>query len=206
MKIAAYRILLKMPRMIQHFVYRLLYKPQFGKGVVLYGWSIFSSNVRIGDYSYLKPNNFMRNVTVGKFCCIADNFSVGLNEHPYHDFSSYSFTGLASPVRSRISGKYHAEEKMTIIGNDVWIGQDVIVKSGVTIGNGAVIGARSVVTKDVPPYAVVAGVPARIIKYRFEQDKIDLLQKLKWWDWDLEDIVGNLDRLHSFDNTLLSEP
>ena len=91
----------------------------------------------------------------------------------------------------------------TTIGNDVWIGWDVLIKGGVTIGNGAVIGARSVVTKDVPPYAVVAGVPAKVIKYRFEQEKIDLLQQLQWWDWDIDRIYENLDRLKNFDLTFL---
>ena len=83
------------------------------------------------------------------------------------------------------------------------IGQDVLIKGGVTIGNGAVIGARSVVTKNVPPYAVVAGVPARVIKYRFEKEKIDYLQRLQWWDWDLQRIVKLLDKLHAFDPSLL---
>lgn len=85
----------------------------------------------------------------------------------------------------------------------MWIGQDVLIKGGVTIGNGAVIGARSVVTKNVPPYAVVAGVPARVIKYRFEKEKIDYLQRLQWWDWDLQRIVKLLDKLHAFDPSLL---
>lgn len=93
----------------------------------------------------------------------------------------------------------------TTIGNDVWIGWGVLIKGGVTIGNGAVIGARSVVTKDVPPYAVVAGVPAKVIKYRFEQEKIDLLQQLQWWDWDIDRIYENLDRLKNFDPTLLQK-
>lgn len=83
------------------------------------------------------------------------------------------------------------------------IGQDVLIKGGVTIGNGAVIGVRSVVTKNVPPYAVVAGVPARVIKYRFEKEKIDYLQRLQWWDWDLQRIVKLLDKLHAFDPSLL---
>ena len=93
----------------------------------------------------------------------------------------------------------------TTIGNDVWIGWGVLIKGGVTIGNGAVIGARSVVTKDVPPYAVVAGVPAKVIKYRFEQEKIDLLQQLQWWNWDIDRIYENLDRLKNFDPTLLQK-
>lgn len=150
----------------------------------------------------MKQNTFMRNVSIGKFCCIADNLVVGLNEHPFSDFSSYRFSGIASPVRKYVQ-EPKEKETNTFIGNDVWIGQDVLIKGGVTIGNGAVIGARSVVTKNVPPYAVVAGVPARVIKYRFEKEKIDYLQRLQWWDWDLQRIVKLLDKLHAFDPSLL---
>ena len=109
--------------------------------------------------------------------------------------------GISSPLRKRFpTGGIPPH---TTIGNDVWIGWDVLIKGGVTIGNGAVIGARSVVTKVVPPYAVVAGVPAKVIKYRFEQEKIDLLQQLQWWDWDIDRIYENLDRLKNFDLTFL---
>lgn len=205
MNILFYRILLKMPRMIQSLAYRLAFKPKLGKGVKLYGWPIISKNVSIGDYSYLKPCTFIRNCTIGKFCCIADNLTVGLNEHPISDFSSYRLNGLSSPIRNKVSVPAPSMEKHVTIGNEVWIGQDVIIKQGVTIGNGAVIGARAVVTKDVPPYAVVAGVPARIVKYRFEQEKIEFLQTIQWWDWSLEKIVENQEKLHSFNRALLAE-
>ena len=92
--------------------------------------------------------------------------------------------------------------KITYIGSDVWIGQNVTIKDGVTIGDGAVIGTSAVVTKDVPPFAVVAGVPAKVIKYRFDEKKIKLMQDIKWWDWEPKKIYENLERLYAFDESL----
>lgn len=92
--------------------------------------------------------------------------------------------------------------KKTYIGNDVWIGENVTIKDGVRIGNGAVIGTAAVVTKDVPPYAIVAGVPAKIVKYRFDPEKIELLQEIQWWDWTPEKIYNNLSSLYSFEERL----
>ena len=83
------RIYHKLPRPFQYWISRIKYKPKLGKGVTLLGWSTFSQNVSIGDYSYMKQNDFMSNVSIGKFCCIADGLVVGLNEHPLHEFSSY---------------------------------------------------------------------------------------------------------------------
>ena len=196
------RIYYKLPRMFQHYISRWRYKPQIGKGVDLAGWSTFSRNVKIGDYSYLMQNQYMANVEIGKFCCIAANLSVGLNEHPYTSFSNYRMNGEHSPFRKRKFGKdisnNGGELKKTVIGNDVWIGQDVTIKSGVVIGDGAVIGARAMVTKDVPPYAIVAGVPARIIRYRFSQEKIDYLQRTRWWDLPLENLWEKIEELDRF--------
>ena len=119
-----------------------------------------------------------------------------------------AFSALAGGVGSQddpLVTLSYLNDTFTTVGNDVWIGQDVVIKGGVKIGDGAVIGARSVVTRDVPPYAVVVGVPAKVIKYRFEQEKIDFLEKLQWWNWTPEEIYQNLDRLKKFDETLLKE-
>lgn len=96
------RIYHKLPRPFQYWISRIKYKPKLGKGVTLLGWSTFSQNVSIGDYSYMKQNDFMSNVSIGKFCCIADGLVVGLNEHPLHEFSSYRMNEIHSPLRKKI--------------------------------------------------------------------------------------------------------
>lgn len=87
-----------LPRSMKSIISRMVYRPKLGKGVHLYGWNTFSADVEIGDYSHIKTNHFMRNVVVGKFCCIAEGLSVGLNQHPYQKFSSYQMFGRQSPL------------------------------------------------------------------------------------------------------------
>ena len=90
-----------------------------------------------------------------------------------------------------------------IIGNDVWLGMECIILGGVTIGDGVIIGARSMITKDVPPYAIIAGNPARILKYRFNENQIESLLRIKWWDWSREKIIENwqyLFKMNAIDN------
>lgn len=132
---------------------------------------------------------------IGNYTSIAHNtyFEVGMN-HDYGRFSNYPFEVVANITgdweidgdHAPISGERNP--KQIIIGNDVWIGANVIIMGGVRIGNGAVIGAGAVVAKDIPPYAIAAGNPVRVIKYRFSEDMIQKLQQLKWWDWPAEKI------------------
>ena len=122
--------------------------------------------------------------SVGKFCSIGPNSIIGLGHHTLNNLST-------SPIfTERINGTGYCwtdkqnvyPYKKVVVGNDVWIGARVMVVGGVTIGNGAVIAAGAVVTKDVPPYAMVGGVPAKIIKYRFTDDIIRYLEKIQWWN------------------------
>lgn len=141
-------------------------------------------HVELGDYSYFAMNAHAANVKIGKFCSIGPNFCCGLGIHPTDGIST-------SPYFYR--GKIE-EHKSVTIGNDVFIGANVTILDGVSIGDGAVIGAGAVVTKDIPPYAIAVGVPAKVIKYRFDEQTIQKLQEKEWWNGSEEEIekVGEL--------------
>lgn len=145
---------------------------------------------QVGDYSYICPGTQLTCVEMGKYCSVATECLIGLAAHSLRGMStSPLFTERDNPTGSCWT-ESHEENVLhpVVIGNDVWIGARVIVLGGITIGNGAVIGAGSVVTRDVPPYAVVAGVPARLIRYRFEEPIIRHLEELSWWDKSEEEL------------------
>jgi acetyltransferase-like isoleucine patch superfamily enzyme len=155
--------------------------------VELYG------NIQIGRYSSLNgPNTDIvaegGNVIIGQFCSIARNVSIQLSNHRIDVVSSY-------PIQKNIfkeSGKSDFTSKgNVVIGNDVWIGSHSVILSGTKIHHGAVVAANSVVTGDIPPYAIVAGSPAKVIRYRFSEKVINRLLEEKWWDWELEKIKSN---------------
>lgn len=146
-------------------------------------------NCRFGYGSYIHRNSVLTNVKVGKFCAIGENVNVRLFQHPTHMVSiSPCFYRKEHTLKTFVDENYFEDLKSdnegysVTIGNDVWIGQGVSIKSGVTIGDGAVIGTGAVVTKDVEPYAIVGGVPAKLIRYRFSKEQIEALLKIKWWD------------------------
>ncbi len=145
----------------------------------------------IGQFTYINVGCVIySNVSIGKYCSIGRNIEIGLAKHPINFLSTHPFqcsNTLFNRIPeyadiSRKEWKYHPD---TYIGNDVWIGSKSCIVSGVKIGNGAVIASGAVVTKDVPAYAIVAGIPARVIKMRFNDHIISELEELKWWDLDL---------------------
>lgn len=142
---------------------------------------IFHSS--IGAYSYVGPGSRVIYANIGKFCSISDAI-IGMGSHPLNYIATSSlFTEKCNGTgHSWVKKSCFDEFKTITIGNDVWIGTRAIIMGGVNIGNGAVVGAGAIVTHDVPPYAIVAGVPAKVIRYRFPQELIDKLEEAKWWD------------------------
>jgi acetyltransferase-like isoleucine patch superfamily enzyme len=155
----------------------------------------------IGDYSYGHPKilfeNESTNLTIGKFCSIADGVTVFLGGNHRTDWiSTYPFNKIDFFYPESLSIIGHPATKgNVIIGNDVWIGTNVIIMSGVTIDNGAVIAAGAVVTKNIGPYEIWGGNPARLLKKRFDDETINELQKIAWWNWDIKEIRENIPHL-----------
>lgn len=141
----------------------------------------------IGKYSYVGPGTRLENVRVGAFCSISWDCMVGLQSHPLHYVSTSPIfyeakNGTGTSWLDR-DAKIVADKEMTVIGNDVWIGARAIILEGVKVGHGAVVGAGAIVTKNVPNHAIVVGVPARIVGYRFDEHTSNSIVSSAWWDW-----------------------
>jgi len=187
---------------------------EFGKDVVLRG-ALLYGNVKLGDNSKIRDGVTITansRVTIGRFTSISGpNTDIVANVHPV---TIGAFTSIARSVTIQESN--HRMDRVTTfnihanvidgdikkdttskgsieIGNDVWIGAQCVILSGVKIGNGAVIAANSTVTSDIPPYAIAGGSPAKVISYRFSNEIIEALEKLKWWEWPVEKIKANKD-------------
>lgn len=161
----------------------------FSEYVRLYG-NTSLSKCRVGRYTYFAGTK-SGNSTFGQFCCIGPNTIVGgLGTHPTGMISCHPafYSLLRQSGDTFVSKSFFSEHKETNIGNDVWIGANAIVLDGVRIGNGVIVGAGAVVVKDIPPYAIVVGVPAKIIRYRYPQEKIDILQRINWWNFSREEL------------------
>lgn len=146
-------------------------------------------SVYMGRYSYMGNHNAVNTTEIGSFCSIASYCAIGGGGHEMSMVSSSPvFLNGRNALKKNFS-KFPSASIKTIIGNDVWIGEGVYIKEGVKVGNGAVIGAHSVVTKDVEPYSIVAGAPAKHIRYRFDDDTVNKLLALNWWDWPDEKVA-----------------
>lgn len=177
---------------------------EIDKTAKVYSGSTFY-NSKLGRYSYVGYDSEVVNCEIGAFCSIANGFIVGAAKHPI-DWVSTSpvFYNVGSGTRHHLGSLSIERTSKTVIENDVWIGSRAIIMQGLRIGTGAIIGAGAVVTKDVPPYAIVAGCPAKVIKYRFNEDIIGNLLNSKWWLMD-DNILRNVSKYVNNPNLFLCE-
>ena len=155
----------------------------YGRGVLIDVGTVVEPDVTIGDYSYVNKNSSVENCTIGKYCSISSGVYICPFEHDTHRVSTSPWSG---------DGKSHGRKRRpVIIGNDVLISLNAVILEGVTIGDGAVIAAGAVVNKDVKPYEIVGGVPAKHIGYRFSEDEISALEQIRWWDRDADWVRKN---------------
>jgi acetyltransferase-like isoleucine patch superfamily enzyme len=184
--------------------------------VTLLGTDIWRDRVSIGAFSYVCGGSVVANARVGRYCSISEGVQIGMTQHPADwlttspisyvpDFMNFErhFVDAMPEWRRGLSLQDYDMRPETLIGNDVWIGTNVYIKDGVTIGDGAIIGAHTVVTRDVPPYAIVVGNPGRILRYRFDDAMIERLIALRWWDypildfenWDVREVANSIGAL-----------
>ena len=147
---------------------------------------------KIGKKTYISSNSIIKNCIIGSFCSIGKEVHIGLPKHPINEFiSSHPFIYTTYNLIHNKSN--FITNTSTIIGNDVWIGNRVTIIGDIEIGNGAIIAAGSIVTKNVLPYSIVGGVPAKLIKFRFDEDRITKIDEMNWWNWEDDDILNNID-------------
>ncbi len=174
---------------------------------------VTGENIEVGDYTIYNdfandPRDFEKNnvlyhypingdkLKIGRFCSIAcgAKFLFTSGNHTMRSLSNYTFPIFFDEWNLDAKNICSAWDNKgdIVLGNDVWVGYEAVIMSGVTIGNGAIIGTRAVVTKDVPPYTIVGGVPAKPIRKRFDDDTIRALENLRWWDWEREKIARSI--------------
>lgn len=163
------------------------------------------NKVSIGPYSYVSRESNIHNTNIGSFCSIGPGCKLGLGRHPSSGFISthpaFYSTALQAGY-SFVNKNCFVEFKTVEIGHDVWIGANAIINDGVKVGSGAIIGAGAVVVENVPEYGIVGGVPAKLIRYRFEKDEIDFLLHEPWWEKSSDWLQKNIDMMQNIKHYL----
>jgi acetyltransferase-like isoleucine patch superfamily enzyme len=160
----------------------------FGK----YNWTgkyVAMENVSLGDFSYVSSNSVILEASIGKFCSIGPNVKVAPGKHPTKKFVSTHPALFSNPSyckKNFFDFDHHNPKRHVTIGNDVWICSNSVIADGITIGDGAIIAANSLVNRDVEPYSIISGVPAQCVRKRFENEEIDFLLQLKWWNKEIK--------------------
>lgn len=185
--------------------------------------TVHNPNIIIGDYTYYDDpedsENFERNVLyhfpfvgdrliIGRFCALARGVKFIMNgaNHDLSGFSTYPFEIFGQGwERARPDPSVYPYKGDTVVGHDVWIGYEAVMMPGVTLGNGAIVASKSVVTGNVPPYAMVGGNPAKVLRYRFNEEIIQALLTIAWWNWDIEKITRNLEHIVGADLEALKQ-
>ena len=187
-----------MNRFRQHQVEsrQVAWRAKLGKHVSIRAGSEVGPNVSIGDYSYISgPRSYVEAASIGKFCSIARQTTIGVSGHDYTKVTTHPF--IIDPAYKFVTSAVTESQKPPpVIGHDVWIGMNCVVHRGVSIGHGAVVASDAVVTRDVEPYSIVGGNPARHLKYRFSSEVIEALLKIEWWNWDEDRLMKNLNNFN----------
>lgn len=162
---------------------------------------------KLGSYSYTGANTMIFHADIEKFCSISWGVTIGGGEHNYKRISSHDFfyNNRYGLIPENCKDNHNRYNQACQLGNDVWVGANATILRGVSVGDGAIVGANSLVNKDVPPYAIVAGSPAKIIKYRFSEEIIKELLKLEWWNLPSEILKKNYELILSEDISLVIE-
>ena len=160
-----------------------------GKGNVFSEGVFIEEGAYIGENNYFGPYTMINNAIIKNYCSIGPGVKIGQGMHSLNYITTYQKIS-----KSLIN--YSLDKNPAIIGNDVWCGANVVILQGVEIGDGAVIGANAVVTKDIPPYGIAVGIPAKVVRFRFKEEQIEKIKSSKWYEYDIEkskEIIKNLE-------------
>jgi acetyltransferase-like isoleucine patch superfamily enzyme len=191
----------KFPSIIKSIIYKIICSIEGGEmySITIRKIYYYLHKLKIGYGTYggcfNRNNNIPPDISFGNYCSISSNIRIFRANHPYKEFTTHPI--LFNPIAGNVK-KDLLKRPELVVGHDVWIGEWVIITPGVNkIGNGAVIGSGSIVTKDIPPYSIAVGNPAKVIGYRFDETTINNLEKSKWWNFKKDELIMKLEQIQS---------